>query len=280
VIAALALVVLFWGARMALGRSFEAMIVVAPLALLVPWTAPIAGSDSGVILPLAAAGVWVLWLSIERRGEAPFGKRGIAGWSAASFAAIVAANWAPQVVVLLAALVGYYFLGGRRALSARVAVAFLAAPLLYMALTVAVTPASQGYTWHFGRWFEDTIAYGWNMRPWFGTVADSAYRAARLTVNGLFYLPLLVPFIALSLEYRRCWWFAPTFTWGATLVLASIILGGSAHFLYSAEIQMGLVVPLGIAGVAKWREIGAKARGGQTRSMHGRPAAADVAGAE
>jgi len=141
-------------------------------------------------------------------------------------------------------------------------VALLVVPMAYKAITIMPVAMSQGAAWNLKDWFEDTIGYGWNLRPWFEGASGGLFRG-NAAMDAVFYVPLLLPFVVVSLRYRKQWWYMPTLLWGGTLVAANVFLSANYYLQYSTEMQMGLLVPFGIVGVLKWRESVGETRGNE-----------------
>jgi len=246
------LVGVFTGARVVLRRTVAAAAVALPLAVLVPWRVPIFSVDSSFVFPLAAVVTWVWWLS-QAHPDAKEGPRGFAYWGAVTIAATACAVFAPQSLVLFAIVVAHRaFRTGGRGLWPWVA-ALLAVPAAYKAATLIPAALAEGKLASATFWLDATVGGGWNLREWFLGTGGGAYRGIQSEMNAFFYVPLLLPFAAAAYLYRRRWWFAPTFLWGAALAAGSIVFGGSFFFQYSLEMQMGLLVPLGIVGVESLR---------------------------
>jgi hypothetical protein len=253
ILAALTIIVVFLGVRIVLKRPAASFAVVVPLALLTPWEVTISPWDYGITLPPAAAALWTWWLANERPEGRPFAKSGFVYWAVVAFGATTAVVFAPQMLVPLTLVAAYYLIRGRGRTGWAQFVALLVVPTVYKAITIAPAVMSQGAAWNVKEWFEDTIGYGWDLRPWFESASGGLFRG-NAAMDAIFYVPLLLPFVVVSLAYRKEWWYLPTFLWGGTLVAANVFLGANYYLQYSTEMQMGLLVPFGIVGVLKWRE--------------------------
>jgi hypothetical protein len=254
ILVAAALVILAAGCRIALKSFLAPAVIVLQFVIIIPWGVPISGRDRGIIFPLAAAAVWVWWLSNERPQSSRRLPSGFVYWAVTSLFATIAVLFAPQTLVLLALVVVYYALRLRSRAVLACFVSLLVVPAAYLLATLLPSTLAAGNLFNASAWLDATIAQAWDMRAWYQASGGGPFKSTQSEINMLFYVPLLVPFAAMAFEYRKCWWFAPTFLWAAALFAGNVVFSRNLYFQHSLTMQMAFLVPFSIAGVLKWRE--------------------------
>jgi hypothetical protein len=235
-----ALLGVFAGARRILSNSFAAAAVVLPLALLVPWSIPPSGYQTAAF-SLAAVLVWFAAAQLVVTPAARYS--GVI----ASLAACVAFLLSPHVLVLLVLAALWCAATVKGESRVRTALLLLAPAGVGIAVQWALgMPAEWVLDW---RHYAITAGGDWSLRAWSEEGHGQKYNQIVFIFGRLAYLPVLVPFAALAWSYAKKPVVAWTVCWGALLVAGTLVFGEDAYFQYSFPMQIGILVPAGIAGM-------------------------------
>jgi len=246
VLAQLALLALaFACVRLILRNTLAALLVAAPLSLLIPWRTPLHSVvASAVVLPLGASALLLWWLANER----PSSKGLLLSTIPLAVASLIATSLAflaPQLLFPSLVLSLFYLMRRASPSRSKPLVALVIIPLAYR---TGVTFAAAGSLSSALGELASSLSSGWSMRAWFQSSGSYVYRDAVFQLDALFYLPLLLGLVALAPLIRREWWFRPTFLWAAVLACAPILLEDNLHLQYSQPMQLALLLPSGLLG--------------------------------
>jgi len=225
-------------ARVILGNMPLAVLVVLPMAAIIPWSTP--GGDEMAAFSLASAGVWAAWLYGAR---APRGKKRTAALAAVCvFAALISA----QSLLAIAAASAYFLARGRESRS----LAGLMLVLPIAAVTVVTLPgdpqALSPANWP--SMIASAFTNGWAARNWYGALLGRNFTLMHGLYNPAWVWPLILPLAILVSTSRREWWFAPTALWSGVLLVGTLVIGRETDALYSLPLQIALIVPASVAG--------------------------------
>ncbi len=244
-LAVAALLVAWHASLMVLVSAPWALLVVAPLALAIPWTggAGAVGDAASLSAALLLLGGWIHLRSPVGRARTGL----VMGVAAVAIRpetvlAALAAVLVDSLVFERPRRVGRAFGAGGiiafAALAAGVVIAFVqsgkvtASPL--------VEGVSTGVAWQSARWvFTD----------------DTALRviSASRIYDAYFYWPMLVVFALFALWMRRCWWAGPLLAWAAIVILLTLWLVPQPGIHTCLPLQAALVMPFGVVGAAALR---------------------------
>ncbi len=217
--------------------GIAAAAVVAPIAVLVPWTLP--GGEAMAAFMLGAALLWLAMLSAERRGVERRTSVLVAASAAAAFLS-------PQALWLVAAAALYF--AGRRApgggrAAALMAVAALAMVVFFFAPFEVHKWTPRGVAGTFG----GALSNAWSASDWYGATLGRNFLRMQTAYNNWFYWPMALPIAALLYQVRRDWWMKSTLLWAGTLLVGTLFIGRENEILYSMPLQTALLVPSGAA---------------------------------
>lgn len=246
-------------------RAILAVVAVAPLALFVPWGLRITWRDPAAVFPLAAAVVWLYWL-LDEKGAFGEGRRPFLHWAIVTVAACTLVTLSPQILFLFAVMVGYCIASGKSGNKARIA-ALLVIPLAYRVGQLLPGAVLENQAASATFWLDATVAGGWNASAWMQSPTGLALRTSQSELNSYFYAPLLPLLLACASRYRSRWWFGPTFTWAACIVIGTAVFGRTLVFHHSVAFQMALVAPFAAVGIEDIKT--ALHGGGAADTLHG-----------
>jgi hypothetical protein len=240
--AAAAVVLAFAVCARILKARLAAVLVILPLAASIPWAKQFPALGDAVSL-FAALGVLWLWLDVQSKDAARLRRPLVL------LGVLVALR--PEILFL--ALAAVLLEGWRRrrdvavrrtllaacgacavALVSAVAVHFVYSPVA--ALEGIRERLLNGAAWDGTTW---TLA---------GTDVRNSIKPAA-TFGVTFYLPLLVPFLILSLPRRGDWWFAPLFAWGAVIFVLTMWQVQTPILRACPTLQAALLLPFGTAAI-------------------------------
>ncbi len=256
VLLALAVFMLLWGAMLSLQGSTLGVVAVLPLVLILPWTVSIKSAMEMAAFSAAAATLWVVWLYIAKGGKARGALRIMA-----ALAVLAAALSAPSLI--LAAVVALYGVVVTRRGLLPLVLALVILPLaVAIALDVANYGASLDTVGGFVAKLNPARPVLWNVPSWSRSVHGRPYDNNTMVYNQWFYWPMLLPLGVVAWYCRRERWFVPTFLWGVMLAAGALAFTREPYFQYSLPLEMGLLVPVGVASiVVLGRAMGVEVKG-------------------
>lgn len=237
--------------RLITGSAAGGFIVMLPLALSIPWTKKYpAVADAE--FTCAAFGVLWFWLQARRR---PGKSRRTLWWTAATVAL------RPEVVTLAIAAVLAESWRRRKTLSARHAIVALGVVLAAVAASAVArnpAPVTLVLSSLADRVLNSSFFDG---RNWMlvGVEKRNDLLVRSITLYGSTYFrPLVVPFLALGLRYRREWWFGPVCLWFAIVSVSTwqavtpLVMRGCPVLGGAMLVFFGCPAALYLASTAPW----------------------------
>jgi hypothetical protein len=242
---AAAIVALYLIAARMIGGCLMPALVVAPLAGMIPWAKPYPAIGDALTL-FASTAILGIWLYTQ--GDGP--KRLTRG----AVAALVVIAVKPEMLPLaLAAVIveGWR----RRALWKQETISLVAAAIAVASLAIIVlnpVPPALAVEGLGERILNGAAWTGenWTLR---GAGIQTSMKSA-MSFGATFYIPLLVPFAAMALKYRREWWFAPLVAWCAIVVALSIWPGRLPILRANPPMAAALFLACGVPGALRLRD--------------------------